>query len=149
MSKPLKAHQPQWPADRNRVASLLLVDSLTTCPRPIYWLVLSYGERKTTNKDYFDEYFDQTVSIFYLFSGNFFVKFCVQGNSLTLFWYCKDTEPLYHSFMYSLLSLLSGIYVTEWPTSAPKLLSSVWNWIRDFSLREMIYFWWKLEVAVL
>ena len=27
-------------------------------------------------------------------------------------WYynCKDTKPLYHSFMYSLVSLLSGIY---------------------------------------
>ena len=24
--------------------------------------------------------------------------------------YCKDTEPSYHSFMYSPLSLLSGIY---------------------------------------
>ena len=24
--------------------------------------------------------------------------------------YHKDTEPLYHSFMYSLVSLLSGIY---------------------------------------
>ena len=24
--------------------------------------------------------------------------------------YCKDTEPLYHSFMYSLVSLLSSIY---------------------------------------
>ena len=24
--------------------------------------------------------------------------------------YCKDTEPLYHAFMYSLLGLLSGIY---------------------------------------
>ena len=24
--------------------------------------------------------------------------------------YCKDTEPLYHSFMYSLVSLLSGIF---------------------------------------
>ena len=26
------------------------------------------------------------------------------------FKYCKDTEPLYHSFFYSLVSLLSGIY---------------------------------------
>ena len=24
--------------------------------------------------------------------------------------YCKDTEPLFHSFMYSLVSLLYGIY---------------------------------------
>ena len=24
--------------------------------------------------------------------------------------YHKDTEPLYHSFMYSLISLLSGVY---------------------------------------
>ena len=32
-------------------------------------------------------------------------------NSTTYFsHFCKDTEPLYHSFMYSLVSLLSDIY---------------------------------------
>ena len=34
-------------------------------------------------------------------------------------------------------------------TSVPKLLSSVWIWIRDFLMRKLIYFWYKLEVAVL
>ena len=29
---------------------------------------------------------------------------------MSVLWYCKDTEPLYHSFIYSLVSLLSGIY---------------------------------------
>ena len=30
--------------------------------------------------------------------------------SLNFFLYCKDTEPSYHSFMYSRVSLLSSIY---------------------------------------
>ena len=34
-------------------------------------------------------------------------------------------------------------------TSVPKLLFSVWNWIRDFLMRKMICLLYKLEVAVL
>ena len=51
-------------------------------------------------------------------------------------------------FYFGIINVTEGIGWTM-TTSVPKLLSSVWNWIRDFLMRELIYFWFKLEVAVL
>ena len=60
-------------------------------------------------------YLNQKVS-FWIFSVQIFSVLVFYDYSLHYikyhlkYKYHKDTEPLYHSFMYSLVSLLSGIY---------------------------------------
>ena len=68
--------------------------------------------------------------------------------------YCKDTEPFYHAFMYSLVSLLSGIYplptmlsllvilyVTEYLIAVINLVATMSHFKVAKSYARLIFHW--------